>query len=259
MPYALESIDSILDAIATYGAWQKHIGGWSNTGNIALTSSAGGLTQIKQFPHKLTVPSMTSPVIGMYLIQARINNVVSQTNENFVVAIEYDLGSVSFATGTFTDGVAMPVKAYSGKAAVQTSTQMVCLVIDSAANATATTPTITVTYVNQDGVGSRTATLVLPTNPTAGSCFLLTPTLQAGDTGIQDVTNITKSAGSAGVCDVRGYLILSAAIYQDQVMEPMTDLYPNWLLEAGDIIAFLEPSGRNLSVFSGVLVGVPQT
>lgn len=56
--------------------------------------------------------------------------------------------------------------------------------------------TLTVTYVNQNGTGSRTATCVVPASGIQNR--LLPFVLQAGDTGIQQITNISGSAAPTG-------------------------------------------------------------
>lgn len=66
--------------------------------------------------------------------------------------------------------------------------------IATALSAVATT--ITVTYVNQDGTGSRTATATLPASAIASRMFPFA--LQAGDTGIQQITAISGSAAPTG-------------------------------------------------------------
>lgn len=66
--------------------------------------------------------------------------------------------------------------------------------IASALSATATT--ITVTYVNQAGTGSRTATCALPASAIASRMFPFV--LQAGDTGIRQITNVAGSAAPTG-------------------------------------------------------------
>lgn len=57
-------------------------------------------------------------------------------------------------------------------------------------------PTFTITYTNQSGVAGRTATLAAGLAPTVGR--MLQIPLQAGDSGIQTITNVTCSVATVG-------------------------------------------------------------
>lgn len=57
-------------------------------------------------------------------------------------------------------------------------------------------PTFTITYTNQAGVTGRVATLKMSSAPTIGR--MLQIPLQAGDTGIQAITNVVATLATAG-------------------------------------------------------------
>lgn len=83
------------------------------------------------------------------------------------------------------------------------------LEISSAAGAAA--PTITVTYTNQSGTGSRTGTNSFATanSPAAGSFFPIG--LQAGDTGVRSVQSLQLSASwVSGTMNLVAYRILAS-------------------------------------------------
>jgi hypothetical protein len=61
-------------------------------------------------------------------------------------------------------------------------------------------PTFTITYTNQDGVGSRTATLAAGLAPTLGRRLHIP--LQSGDTGIQKVDNVQCTVATVGTFNV---------------------------------------------------------
>jgi len=61
-------------------------------------------------------------------------------------------------------------------------------------------PTFTITYTNQDGTGSRTATLAAGLAPTLGRRLLIP--LQAGDTGVQKIDNVAASVATVGTFNV---------------------------------------------------------
>lgn len=61
-------------------------------------------------------------------------------------------------------------------------------------------PTFTITYTNQAGTGSRTATLAAGLAPTLGR--MLQIPLQSGDTGIQKIDNVQCSVATVGTFNV---------------------------------------------------------
>lgn len=60
--------------------------------------------------------------------------------------------------------------------------------------------TVTITYTNQSGVTGRTATLATGTALTVGR--LMQVPLQAGDTGVQEITNVAGTVATAGTFNV---------------------------------------------------------
>ena len=60
--------------------------------------------------------------------------------------------------------------------------------------------TVTITYTNQSGVTGRTATLATGTALTVGR--LMQVPLQAGDTGVQEITNVAGTVATAGKFNV---------------------------------------------------------
>lgn len=60
--------------------------------------------------------------------------------------------------------------------------------------------TVTITYTNQSGVAGRTATLATGTALTVGR--LMQVPLQAGDTGVQAITNVAGTVATAGTFNV---------------------------------------------------------
>jgi len=256
---ALSSIDSVMLSESLYGAWRRYWT-WPSTGGTSPTATAGGPIAMVHSQRPVTVPSVGAGILGMYLVQAIVEPANSSGNVGGILGLEYKLGSVNMNTGAFTAGVSMPVKRYAGvTAGVQTSSQLTFLAADAAC--TATTPTITVTYTNQNGDSGRSAALVVPTNAAVDSAYLLTPSLQAGDTGIQSVSNITKSAGTAGTISVYGFLILAAgwgASSSETIIDPSEGSLPLWLCEAADKIGYVQ-LGNSITTHRVSMVGVAET
>src|SRR5882672_8370303 len=138
----LDSVDNVLASINTNGAWRRTIFWHASSGQTGTspTATAGGPTYLIRDPRVITVPTMGAGITGTYLIKAKVGQIsTSGLAGTMMLGIEYKLGSINLATGTFTDGVAMPSKKHSGLAAVQSATQIVGLGVDAVL--TATTPT----------------------------------------------------------------------------------------------------------------------
>jgi hypothetical protein len=208
---AYSDLDSILPRLSaqdTSGAMERM---WSAT--ISATSAAtttSGSISAQRMPRTFTIPSV-SGYTGWEL------DVEMSTEDagTVIAALEYNLGSLNFATSVFTAGVSMPTKdtridgtTYSSR---QTSTLIPMMVVTS--SLTATTPVITTTYTNEDGTGSRTSSLTLPTSPGVNTAFMMTPHLNSGDTGIQSVSNMTKSTGNPGTLTVYGLIPVAVTTY----------------------------------------------
>jgi hypothetical protein len=184
-------------------------------------------------------------------------------NTHTIVGIEYQLGQITAngGTGTFVDGSAMPTKSFrigGASSSLQTSAMLVFASV-STVMVGAGTYTLTITYVNQDGTGSRTATLTIPNIAAVNSAFDVIPHLQAGDTGIQDITNITLT-GTSGVIRIYGLLPLgystnttssAYACFSDPLALPM----PMYLIEAADTLA-VYTMGTNAVKTCMVIMGV---
>jgi len=108
-----------------------------------------------------------------------------------------NFGSFNTGTNVFTDsGFSAPVPHFFGILEAEVTTAL-----------SATADTLAITYVNQDGVGGRTATAIMPSGAVVGR--RIRATLQAGDTGVQDVTAVTDSAATTGVVRIQGINQLS--------------------------------------------------
>lgn len=212
----------------------------------ATTTTTGGLTIASRFPSVFSVPSLSGSYSGWELTA----QMLCEDTGILMAALEYDLGVLNVATNVFTAGADayMPTKniringtTYSAE---QTASLMPMLVVDS--GLTATTPTITITYENEDGVGSRTASVVLPTNPAANTAFQIAPHFQSPDTGLRDVTNMTRSTGTLGQLSVKGILPVAytnivaitaaAGGSVDMLMTPVVET----LATAGEKLAFYQ-------------------
>jgi uracil phosphoribosyltransferase len=141
-------------------------------------------------------------------------------------------------TGTFTAGSTMPTRTISG-VSVQTASVYPFLVVDTAV--TATTPTVTITYTDQDGNTGNVATMILPTSPALSTAFAIAPHFASGDTGMRAVTAMTKSAGTAGVVSVYGFIPVSYGVNTLQnytMVQPLISTLPLFPFKAADTMGF---------------------
>jgi hypothetical protein len=82
--------------------------------------------------------------------------------------------------------------------------------------------TITITYTNESNVTGRTATVILEDTDVTG--YIYRVTLQTGDLGVRDVTNVTSSVPLAGG-------LIHVAAYTQLFVEKMTisgQMYTQW-------------------------------
>lgn len=237
MGNALRSVDDLIRLSQTHGVWRRALS--TKSGATTAATANCGKVNVKRFPDEFIVPTLGAGVTAAYFTEIAIatQNVTSVV----VAAHETLLGTLTVSGNVFTAGSAMPTKTIDGASVV---TATVLPILAATVAITATTPVITITYVNQDGVGSRTATMTMPTNSTATSAYLITPHLQAGDTGIRSVTNIGISAGSAGTFQIFGLLPQAVSISSSSAFSPaLTALrapFPMIPFVAGDCLAFYQ-------------------
>lgn len=201
---ASPTLDAAISAAATNGMMQRMY--YSRTGLTvtAATINSGGVSILRS-PQRIQMPSSNGSGVSGF-IATNVWGFTGASNSGMFFGLEYELGSLAVSTNTFTDGVAMPIKTVRG-ASITTAASLVFAVATVAVTG-ATTPTLTITYTDQDGNTSNTATLTLPSNPSINTGFYVTPHLASGDTGIRDVTNISISTGTAGTIKVYGLLPL---------------------------------------------------
>lgn len=110
------------------------------------------------------------------------------------------LGSVNVGTGVFTDGSALSSPDWSNS--------MELLTTVAGNNPAGASISVTITYINQDGVGGRTGTATWRKNSILGERVPVV--LQAGDIGVRDVTACTRTGnalvtGSFDIICSRGF------------------------------------------------------
>lgn len=208
---ALDTFDGMMRVAQEYGPYVRAVC-YQHPGSTTAANSTSGVIPGMRMLNPVVLPSsFAAGVKGIRFIN--ISGFVSNGQTMGLVGLEYELGSLNMSTGVFSAGVTMPTKTINGES-VQTAAMWNFLVADI--NISASSPQIDVTYTNQAGTASRTATLTLPANPARGSAFWVTRYLQGDDTGVRAVTNMTKSAGTAGTLKFYGLLPLQVLKSDDQ-------------------------------------------
>jgi len=243
MSGVLNSVDTMIANAQSYGMWRRCVLIPGVTPTAGNTTS--GWVQGTRYQQTINPPTFGTGISGMYMTYARMV-CTRGTGSNFgasVLGLEYVLGTLTLSGNVFADGVVMPNKTIQG-ASVATCADISTLYVST--TGTATTPTITITYKNERGTGSRTATMTLPTSPAAWSAFQINPHLQAGDSGITDITNMSSSVTTGAlVLKATGLLILGMAgtmfggsAAQDDTVDMLATGWPPYLIESTDKMVF---------------------
>lgn len=165
--------------------------------------------------------ALTSPVTGQleippssnqtYLQNARFRNSLGAGSLVLLCdRLWHNSGFTITSTAAQTvNSVAFPARDDDGS----TNGEGVFLGVEISTAAGAGTPTITVSYTNQAGTASRTATNIPATIATLVAGGFIPIGLQAGDTGVRSVQTLTLSATwTSGTMHLVAYRILSTMI-----------------------------------------------
>jgi len=262
MPYSnLDSVDNILKAQEAGGVLMRMMHGYSAAITPATISS--GYMTTRRFPINFTTPALTG--YDGYFYDVRF--VPALTVFGNISGIEYHLGSINLATGTYTADQPAPTKSIR-VAGVTTSRQTafpsgcVFAVITSAIGASATT--LDLTYTDQDGnTGATTSGFIVPASAQTNSAYILTPDFMAsGDSGIRAITACTKSGATTGTIDFYGILPVAWNLNQIGYNSPnFSNLnnatFPKYIAESGDKLGFYDFGSASSSNCDYIIIGRP--
>jgi hypothetical protein len=222
-------------------------GSFDNTlAGVALSST---LAQVNgQIP-------FTNPVSGNTYL-ARLQAAASQSGTLLLCDRLWHNGGFTITSNTAqtVNSATWPARDADGT----TNGNGVILGLEISASAGAAAPTITVSYTNQAGTGSRTATNSFATanSPAAGSFFPIG--LQAGDTGVRSVQSLTLSVSwVSGTMNLVAYRVLAAleltGVFTPNAIDALTSGFPR--LYDGSVPFFIFiPSTTTSSNISGHVV-----
>lgn len=199
-------------------AWQRI---YDEVG-ATTTNLIGTTLGVQRLGTTTVLPTLPSGVTGYIPTSLSLMQSTGTSGVSLIGSI-INLGSIdiSGASGTFTDGVAMPTVTELGVSRVMSS--VIIAEVTTALNATP--GSITVTYTDQDGVSSSTAALPLAASAAVRSCAFIT--LAAGDTGCRDITAVSRSGGTTPTGVVKFWGIVPIALINPSPAGPGGNTFEN--------------------------------
>jgi len=255
------TVNNFISQNSAKGSFCRLISSTGGAGAKTAATVASGYITGMRYPDPLVLPSsFGTGVTGCIPTQILLHNAGSTSGGVMVAGLEVPLGSINVGTNVFTDGSAMPSRSLIGaNNSIQSAAMMVTAVITTALSST--TPTLTITYKNQAGTGSRSASMTLPV-AVALSAFSMMPHFQGTDTGVQDITNISSSGGMSGVVQFYGIIPLAAEAGigpQEGATEILGTPMPLISLQPSDTIAMylfsdtaIPANTSGLMIFNGI-------
>lgn len=154
-------------------------------------------------------PSLPGGVTGYYVTSVTASS--STTQLSVLIAKTINLGSIdiSGASGTFTDGSAMPSVTELGVATTYPS-----IVIAEVVNVLAANPgSISITYVDQDGNAAEASTAqAMTASSVPKTCGNIE--LNAGDVGVRDITAATRTGGTTPIGTIKFHGIVPVCLME---------------------------------------------
>ena len=241
MAHPYRSINDMMAQQSNGGEFYRLVSSRASGATIATATS--GYSTVISYESVITMPTLTG---YNYWWPTHITS-FGAGGTGAVIGLITVGGTLQYtaSTPTFTAGTAMPSRPmYDSTTGSSTSVKQLASpvpILVVTALGTITTPTITITYTDQDGNTGNTVALTLPTTPNARSSFFIQPHLVA-DRGIRAVTNITSSvAPTAWTIEIHlvyplffsEITVTSLANYSPSLV---STVHPRIGLSAGDVI-----------------------
>jgi len=249
---ALASYNDILNRVGGgYAQWQP-MWGEMPAASVAFSGNASSWQRIG-FTADM-VSGLPSGVTDYLIASAYFS---TNRQDGYLLAKLVNLGSldISGASGTFTDGSAMPSEIELGNSTATISGPVIAEVT-TALNSNA--GTFTITYKNQAGTGSQVSvSQTLPNSAPIRSAGWVT--LASGDSGVQDITAAARAAGSSptGVVKFWGAIplgiLMSPGSNQLSYRNFLTSGFNPYSLGAGDTVGMFSMGGTHTRAVSGGL------
>jgi hypothetical protein len=245
------SYDDLINRIG--GGFTLHQPWWGELQTTAAnTTSSGTQFSGSRAGYTRNMPSLPANVSGY--IPTRFTTQCN-TNPRLVMALKLiDLGNLSLATPTFTDGVAMPTVTELGSS-VQIASP---ILLETTTVHNSSPGNMTITYVDQNNnTAETTASMTLGASSPVGS--IAWAILNSPDWGVLDVTSATRTGGSTptGVVQFWGVVPVALAIIGSNATGGVDNLLggsPRIVkLGAADVIGIFQFSVVSTSAYLGDL------
>lgn len=252
---ATDSIDGMIESTATYGPMVRSLLLYNQTAGTAATTSSGYVTT--GYLGGMSIPALTSPVTSVIITS--VDFMGDDSSTQIICGYAQDMGTLTISGNSFASGTAMPTRTIAG---TSVTTASVMPLIQITTTLVATNPVITITYTDQDGNTGQTASLTIPTNAAINSCFLISPHLATGDTGIRAITNISTSAGTGGVLKIYGVIPIAYGINLSNaynIIQPLFNTLPLFPFVESDRLEFYRIGATSTTTVLAGVYGVPET
>lgn len=186
----MAGIASLTDLVTRIGTQHTAVQTvYANLATGGVNSFMSGLKNqgtMGRIGHTAALPSLPSGVASYIPLSMMI---ACSASGAIIVGKLIDMGSFDISgSGTFTDGSAMPTVTELGVSrAIPTA---LIAEVTTAISFSVTTPSISVTYTDQDGNSSTSPNLTIPNACPVGQVGF--GTLATGDFGLTDITNCTR-------------------------------------------------------------------
>jgi hypothetical protein len=224
------NLNAAYAAQTTFGTYNRQIWTRINVATTAITAATMGQCTAQRYPIRPVIPAVGAGCDGF--IATNISCLNEDGNTAHIIGLEYLLGTIT-APNTFTDGVAMPIKKVRGTS-VQTAASIIFAVTDATISGS---PTVNVTYTDQNGNTGNTFNFVCPAIAVANTALMINNRMTT-DTGIRDITAMSVTGLTGGNIKVYGILPLYMSVNQTtEYRVPLlaAPLVP-YLLQAGEFL-----------------------
>ena len=261
MGTVLNSFDNMIASAQSNGMLLQLLADRITGNTTAALATCGGISS-QRYPNPFIVPSFGGGLSGMFVPSF---DIVGSGVGIYLGAVEILLGTLTVSGNSYSHGSAIGTRHDPGDdtATITAAASLIMAVVTTAL--TATTPTLTFNYTNQDGTTGRSGSITLPSSPAINTAFLCTPHLQDGDTGIRQLSasspnGLSIDTGSAGVIKLYGLLPLAASCNASggvvAAIDPLLVSNALYHVVDGDSIAIYRFGNTALDDVIGFLTGV---
>ena len=224
------NLNAAYAAQTTFGSYNRQIWTRNQFATTPITAVTAGQCTASRYPVRPVIPSVGAGCAGF--IATNVSCFSSTANTAHIIGLEYLLGTIANPS-TFTDGVVMPTKNVRGTS-VQTAASIIFATTDAQITGT---PTINITYTDQDGNIGNSFSFTAPANIVKETALMINSRMTT-DTGIRDITGMSASGLTNGTIKIYGILpIYISTVQNTEYRVPLmsSPLVP-YLLQSGEFL-----------------------